>query len=27
MALSALFTFVINDSVKVMLVKNAKISW
>jgi len=27
MALSALFTFVINDSVKVALVKNAKISW
>jgi H+-transporting ATPase len=27
MSLSALFTFVINDSVKVTLVKNAKISW
>ena len=27
MSLSALFTFIINDSVKVTLVKNAKISW
>jgi hypothetical protein len=27
MSLSALFTFIINDSIKVTLIKNAKIIW